>query len=64
MSKMSQTEAELTEQAASLGFQTIQEAEENGYRVTYDNGKLKLVKEKDEHRFDYCDHPSDWPSLH
>ena len=48
MSKMSQTEAELTEQAASLGFQTIQEAEENGYRITYDNGKLKLVKGENE----------------
>ena len=45
MSKMSQTEAELTEQAASLGFQTIQEAEENGYRVTYDNGHLLLAKD-------------------
>lgn len=45
MSKMSQAQAELTEQASSLGFQTIQEAEENGYRVTYDNGHLLLVKD-------------------
>lgn len=44
MSKMSQAHADLFEQAASLGFESIQQAEENGYRITYDNGKLKLVK--------------------
>lgn len=42
MSKMSQAQADLLEQAAELGFETIQGAEENGYRVTYDNGKLFL----------------------
>lgn len=44
MSKLSQAQAELEEQASSLGFESIQQAEENGYRITYDNGKLKLVK--------------------
>lgn len=44
MSKMSQAQADLLEQANELGFGTIQGAEENGYRVTYDNGKLKLRK--------------------
>lgn len=45
MSKMSQAQADLLEQAAELGFETIQGAEENGYRVTYDNGHLLLVKD-------------------
>ena len=44
MSKMSQAQSDLLEQANELGFETIQGAEENGYRVTYDNGKLKLRK--------------------
>ena len=44
MSKMSQAQADLLEQANELGFETIQGAEENGYSVTYDNGKLKLRK--------------------
>ena len=42
MSKMSQAQADLLEQAAAQGYETIQGAEENGYGVTYDNGKLKL----------------------
>lgn len=45
MSKMSQAQADLLEQANELGFETIQGAEENGYRVTYDNGHLLLVKD-------------------
>lgn len=45
MSKMSQAQADLLEQAAELGFETIQGAEENGYRVTYDNGHLLLAKD-------------------
>ena len=45
MSKMSQTQADLIEQANELGFETIQGAEENGYRVTYDNGHLLLAKD-------------------
>ena len=40
MSKMSQLHADLTEQAADLGFGSIEEAEENGYTVDYDAGKL------------------------
>lgn len=45
MSKMSQAQADLLEQANELGFETIQGAEENGYRVTYDNGHLLLAKD-------------------
>ena len=45
MSKTSQAQADLLEQAAELGFETIQGAEENGYRVTYDNGHLLLAKD-------------------
>lgn len=45
MSKMSQAQADLLEQANELGFETIQGAEENGYRVTYDNGHLLLIKD-------------------
>lgn len=48
MSKLPQAQAELEEQASSLGFESIQQAEKNGYRITYDNGKLKLVKNKDD----------------
>lgn len=40
MSKMSQLHAELTEQASELGFQSIEEAEANGYGIDYDKGKL------------------------
>ena len=35
MSKMSQLHAEIMEQLAELGFETIQEAEDNGYHITY-----------------------------
>lgn len=35
MSKMSQLHAELTEQAHELGFESIEEAEANGYAVDY-----------------------------
>ena len=48
MSKMSQLHAELTEQAAELGFQSIEEAEANGYEVTSDGVWAKLVKTKTE----------------
>lgn len=40
MSKISQLHAELTEQAAELGFESIEEAEANGYEVDYEKGKL------------------------
>jgi len=47
MSKTSQLHATLTEQAASLGFRSIEEAEANSYIVDYDNEKLvKLDEEK------------------
>lgn len=45
MSKMSQAQAELEEQASELGYASISEAEEDGCRITYDNGHLKLNKE-------------------
>ena len=43
MSKMSQLHAELTEQAAELGFQSIEEAEANGYHISYTDNKVKLT---------------------
>ena len=44
---MSQLHATLTEQAAGLGFRSIEEAEANGYSVDYNNEKLvKLDEEK------------------
>jgi len=46
MSKMSQLHAELSEQAAELGFESIGEAEQAGYEVDWE--KHKLVKIKDE----------------
>lgn len=44
MSKMSQIHAELCEQAYELGFESIEQAEANGYRIDYngDGWKLKL----------------------
>lgn len=43
MSKMSQLHAEIMEQLAELGFETIQEAEANGYHITYTDNKVKVV---------------------
>lgn len=40
MSKMSQLHAELSEQAYELGFESISEAEERGYGVDWEKGKL------------------------
>ena len=40
MSKMSQLNMELTEQASQLGFHSIEEAEINGYEVDYKNATL------------------------
>lgn len=40
MSKMSQLHAELSEQASSLGYQSIEEAEANGYEIDYTKGVL------------------------
>lgn len=47
--KMSQLHAELTEKAAELGFESIEEAEANGYLVKFDmngNGWLEPDVEK------------------
>lgn len=57
MSKMSQLHAELSEQASRLGFQSIEEAEANGYEVDYEKRTLvdgrelaheEWLKERDE----------------
>ena len=40
MSKMSQLHAELSEQASQLGFQSIEEAEANGYEIDYEKRTL------------------------
>lgn len=45
MSKMSQAQAELEEQASELGYASISEAEKDGCRITYDNGHLLLAKD-------------------
>lgn len=46
MSKLSQLHAELSEQAAELGFESIGEAEQAGYGVDWENHKL--IKMEDE----------------
>lgn len=46
MSKLSQLHAELTEQAARLGFESIEEAEMNGFKVDYE--KEELVSDVDQ----------------
>ena len=43
MSKMSNIHLELTEQANELGFESIEEAEANGYKVDY-NGETWVLK--------------------
>lgn len=40
MSKMSQLHAELTEQANELGFESIEEAEADGYTIDYTERRL------------------------
>ena len=45
MSKMSQLHADLTEQAADLGFGSIEEAEVHGYKVDYVNGTLTMPED-------------------
>ena len=51
MSKMSQLHAELSEQASELGFESIEQAEANGYEIEYDNCRLlhpyRLVKSEE-----------------
>lgn len=46
MSKMSQIHAELTEQAAELGFENLGEAEQAGYGVDWENAKLIKVEDE------------------
>lgn len=46
MSKMSQLYAELSEQAAELGFESIGEAEQAGYGVDWNNAKLIKVEDE------------------
>lgn len=48
MSKMSQLHAELSEQAAYLGFQDLGEAEQAGYGVDWENAKLIKVEDEQE----------------
>lgn len=46
MSKLSQLHAELSEQAAELGFESIGEAEQAGYGVDWENAKLIKVEDE------------------
>lgn len=48
MSRMSQLHAELSEQAYELGFDSIEDAEANGYEVISDGAWAKLVETKTE----------------
>lgn len=59
MSKMSQLHAELSESAADLGFENIQQAEEAGFVPNWNTGRLEkkdwlneahadILKERDE----------------
>lgn len=48
MSKMSQLHAELSEQAYELGFDSIEDAEANGYEVVSDGNWAKLMKTETE----------------
>ena len=40
---MSQLHAELTQQAYDLGFESIEEAEANGYHINYCDNEVKLT---------------------
>lgn len=40
MSKMSQLHASLSESAATLGFESVEDAEAHGYKADYDIGKM------------------------
>lgn len=46
MSKLSQLHAELSEQAAELGFESLGEAEQAGYGVDWENAKLIKVEDE------------------
>ena len=47
MSKMSQIHSELTEIAAELGFDSIEHAEANGYKVVYSKDRASLEPDVD-----------------
>lgn len=46
MSKLSQLHMELEEQASELGFEGLGEAEQAGYGVDWENGKLIKVEDE------------------
>lgn len=48
MSRMSQLHAELTEMAAELGFDSIESAEANGYKVVYSADRASLEPDVDQ----------------
>lgn len=48
MSAMSQIHAKLLEQANELGYESISEAESDGYKVAYHDGTLDLEKVEEE----------------
>ena len=48
MSKMSQLHAELSEAAAELGFESIEDAEAHGYKVEYNGDCASLVPDINE----------------
>lgn len=57
---MSQLHAELTAQAADLGFKSIEDAEQHGYIVEYEGGRLvpteELMKQAHEAWLEERDH--------
>ena len=56
MSKMSQIHAELSEQASELGFESIDDAMNNGYEVIYDGENFAhLVRSEDEQELAHQD---------
>lgn len=50
MSKMSQLHAELSEQAAELGFESIEQAEANGYVIYYEPVAKLIPTEEAAHK--------------
>lgn len=42
MSKMSQADIEIKDQLVELGYQTIEEAETDGYHISYTDNRVKL----------------------
>lgn len=46
MSKMSELHRELTERAYDLGYESLEDAQANGYDIDYDNQTLVDVRDK------------------